>query len=1181
MSFQTTTVLSQACTQTPGVIAFAESRFDTLTTSIFNQVDIINDVVIVVETSTPASGTNTLLLLDDTGNILNFQHLADSGCDETFVFDNDFFPAQSTDVIYELQMISVENLDTDLAIGQRIDELSGCFALSTPLVVNTLSFVGFAQLAALNGLVSSTHLNLFGGSIGVNDRTEFGLAFPVNICTIDSLNSAFDVFGDVGLNQRWVITDTNGVLIDMSVTPFSDFSQYVNQVDLTSNSHQLEMYSVRFVGGQDWLTIGNNIEEDICGGPIRSASAVVEISFIECEDTCSDGLRNGDEKETDVCSEDFSCSISIEREVPCFQDSTGMLAIEVVGGDDMLNFVWDTGDTTQVLENIPAGLYFATVTNSNSVQTTCNVVVTEPPALSLSIDLAFITSCTATANVTGGERPYTYAWNTGENFITVQNLSINPMVTVTDINQCTDSISVSQDAFAQVCGDCMDGIMNNDETGVDCGGATCAPCETNMMDTSPIQLTKSVSFVDENGDGLAQVGETLAYTFGVCNTSSDTLRSVTIEDPIVTVEGMAFDLDPNSCDVDVFTGFYTITDTDISLGSISNQASVSAMLQDGIMVGDLSDDPSNADNVDEGADGEPDDVTVIMLELPGPCGSPVIDTDDDGMCDILDEDDDNDGVLDAEDAFPFDPFESLDSDGDGFGDNSDFDDDNDFVDDRIDAFPLDPTESTDTDEDGIGNNADTDDDNDEIADVDDAFPLDASENADSDGDGTGDNADTDDDNDGCRDDLDPNPLVAGDDCEVDPNQPVDSPCANLEVGNDEIVFGGEITTEIGFPVDNVALRVLSRDNVSNPTFSNQDGNYVSDVVPTGFNYEIQASKEDSPFPGVSTLDMLFAQRHILRIEDLDSPYKIIAADVSGNQELSIVDIIVMRQLILGVIDEWNTGIAWNFVGADFNFFDPENPWPFADAITERNAQESDCNADFIAIRIGDVDNSFEAANGFTSENRSVPESRLHMTSNTQSDGSMVIDFYPTKDELLYGFQIALDGFDENSTVTSTLADLTDDNVHIQSGVLNISWTNPHGESIDVNEPLFSIKTQSKKTPTLHSSILHSEMYLGDLIETHSISLDATGQAEAIANVVVNPNPFISDVTIQFQQIKEQQVTFNLFSLEGKHVYSKSFNALKGEQVIKLTTDQISERGTYYYTLTSGSTRHSGSIIKVY
>jgi pullulanase len=68
------------------------------------------------------------------------------------------------------------------------------------------------------------------------------------------------------------------------------------------------------------------------------------------------------------------------------------------------------------------------------------------------------------------------------------------------------------------------------------------------------------------------------------------------------------------------------------------------------------------------------------------------DYDDDGTPNAEDADDDNDGVDDALDAFPYDPAEWADSDGDGVGDNAD-------------VFPNDPTEWADTDGDGIGDNS--------------------------------------------------------------------------------------------------------------------------------------------------------------------------------------------------------------------------------------------------------------------------------------------------------------------------------------------------------------------------------------------------------------------------------------------------------------------------------------------
>ena len=59
----------------------------------------------------------------------------------------------------------------------------------------------------------------------------------------------------------------------------------------------------------------------------------------------------------------------------------------------------------------------------------------------------------------------------------------------------------------------------------------------------------------------------------------------------------------------------------------------------------------------------------------------------------MDEDDDGDGYLDGEDAFPLDSTEHVDTDGDGLGNNQDPDDDGDGVNDVFDLFPLDPTEA--------------------------------------------------------------------------------------------------------------------------------------------------------------------------------------------------------------------------------------------------------------------------------------------------------------------------------------------------------------------------------------------------------------------------------------------------------------------------------------------------------
>ncbi len=87
---------------------------------------------------------------------------------------------------------------------------------------------------------------------------------------------------------------------------------------------------------------------------------------------------------------------------------------------------------------------------------------------------------------------------------------------------------------------------------------------------------------------------------------------------------------------------------------------------------------------------------------------------------LLDFDHDNDGVIDTEDAFPYDPTQTIDADNDQCGDNLEGN--------NPDYFPDDPFECVDSDGDGVGDNGDD-------------FPNDSTEWEDSDGDDVGDNAD--------------------------------------------------------------------------------------------------------------------------------------------------------------------------------------------------------------------------------------------------------------------------------------------------------------------------------------------------------------------------------------------------------------------------------------------------------
>ena len=228
-------------------------------------------------------------------------------------------------------------------------------------------------------------------------------------------------------------------------------------------------------------------------------------------------------------------------------------------------------------------------------------------------------------------------------------------------------------------------------------------------------------------------------------------------------------------------------------------------------------------DTDDDDDTWPDSEEVTCGSDPLVANSTPADYDGDHICDVMDDDDDNDGFNDDVDAFPMNASEVNDNDMDGIGDNADTDDDNDGVVDGLDAFPTDATESEDFDGDGIGDNADTDDDDDTVLDDDDAFPYNPSEWDDTDGDGIGNNADPDDDGDGVADVADPFPLDSSEWADDDNDQIGNN--ADTDDDND-----GYDDADDAFPEDSTEWADMDGDGQGDNSDADDDGDGVNDGI---------------------------------------------------------------------------------------------------------------------------------------------------------------------------------------------------------------------------------------------------------------------------------------------------------------------------------------------------------------
>lgn len=136
------------------------------------------------------------------------------------------------------------------------------------------------------------------------------------------------------------------------------------------------------------------------------------------------------------------------------------------------------------------------------------------------------------------------------------------------------------------------------------------------------------------------------------------------------------------------------------------------------------------------------------------------------------------------------------------------------------------------------------------------------------------------------------------------------------------------------------------------------------TVPPGADYEVtvESTEESSPRQGVTTFDIALIRRHILGIASLDSPYKILAADVNDSSSVTTLDIALIRRLILAIQDTFPDGL-WKFARSDFEFGDPLKPWPFESSRSYSNLSGDVLDQDFVAMKHGDVNHSWTPESG--------------------------------------------------------------------------------------------------------------------------------------------------------------------------------------------------------------------------
>lgn len=173
---------------------------------------------------------------------------------------------------------------------------------------------------------------------------------------------------------------------------------------------------------------------------------------------------------------------------------------------------------------------------------------------------------------------------------------------------------------------------------------------------------------------------------------------------------------------------------------------------------------------------------------------------------------------------------------------------------------------------------------------------------------------------------------------------------------------GKVQTATGLPMAKLWVK-LSGVTKSDSVLTDAQGAYEFQQVPAGGTYTLAPQPDTFPLNGVSTYDLVLISKHILGLELLPTPWKMLAADVNRSGTISTFDIVEARKLILGIYTQFPNAASWRFWPASTVFPDPTNPFqlvggnPLPEVITLTNLQATVTGADFTAVKVGDLNDN--------------------------------------------------------------------------------------------------------------------------------------------------------------------------------------------------------------------------------
>jgi len=407
-------------------------------------------------------------------------------------------------------------------------------------------------------------------------------------------------------------------------------------------------------------------------------------------------------------------------------------------------------------------------------------------------------------------------------------------------------------------------------------------------------------------------------------------------------------------------------------------------------------------------------------------------------------------------------------------------------------------------------------------------------------------------------------------------------------------IAGRIYTESDAELKEAAVELRGFESIM--AMTDENGIYEFSDVQEGGNYQIVPVKDNDHLNGVSTLDLVMIQRHILGLAPLQSVYKRVAADINNDEKISSSDLLALRKVILGINAGFENNTSWRFIDADFEFANESNPWATEiDEVYNIAGLDRDMQIDFIGVKTGDVDGNVDmnVNAGAVSSTRSNKSLNLEIADMSVEEGNLYeVKVRALEDEVIYGTQFSLEmiGLEVLDVIPAKM-DMTPEFTSSREEVFNVSYAAARGDEFIKGEELFTLIIKVEESGMLSEMIslsdkgLAAESYFGEILAIGNIGIHWREQIQnaPIESITLrgnSPNPWSNSTEIAFYLPKSGLVNLNVTDINGRSLIRKNAEFEVGEQQWRLTRTELSSVGVLLYEIQFEEQVVKGKMIRI-